>query len=281
MVKRIDTIIIYKGDELSLWKKTGDSYSEIEKIIPTVDERYIRLKDIVHISARIRNLIELLILQPEKHKQICHKLQSIHQTIACIENKISEIHADDRESQLVISSQSKQLLKSISLLENPISKLELNNLKKSYIKNIKTAISHNNKMATEIQRLCLYSLMDKWESHHNIIPKKCRIVIVSTHGARVGRIEAKALTRWIQRKLNRKKVVNRWLYSIGHMGYLIKDLDCKKDIIEGYLLPTEANRGPAKDMLGHSQRMNADVLSPYFKDGLVLKKYLSPRRNRD
>ena len=216
-------------------------------------------------------------MKPENHQQILDKCKSIGETVDSLEDKMNEIHADDRKNQLVIVSQTKQLLKSISLLNHPINKIELQKLKCSYLESVKSAISYNNKTATEIQRSCLPKLMDKWQTDHGIIPKKCRVVIVSPHGARVGRIEAQYLTNWLQ-KTTRKKVINRWLYNLGHISYLIKDLDCKKDIIEGFLLPTESNRGPAKDILGHSQRMNSDVLSPYFKDGI--NKKIHSNRNR-
>ena len=265
----IDTVIIYKGDELSLWKKKWDTYCEVEKIIPTADQRYTRLKQISHIPVSMAILLYQLMIQPDQREHTLDVLQTKGEEVELIEHSLVEIlHAEDIEYQKIILAQTKNTLRNIALLEQPVSVTRLQEMKCAYYESIRQALAYNKKIVTEVQHSVLEQLMQRWQAVHDIIPENCRIIIVSPYGPKVGRIETQYFTRWLQEQLNVQDVLNNWLYSMDELPSKIGTLDCKKDLIEEFLHGAELNKILGEDIEGNRHALFEDILAPYGEDSL-------------
>lgn len=275
----VNYVIIYKGDELTLWKKSGkawNDYAEVEKLIPTNDERYSRLKEVAHIPVLITMQLKKLMKRRKNRHQVWAKLHSIAESIAIIESNMSALHKDDLGNQEIILSHSKKLLTLI--LSKPMTGIILQARLRNCIEHIKPALSYNKEVATKIQISGLAKLMDQWQAEHDITPLKTRVIIISPHGPRIGRIEMQYFTYWLQKNLKIKKVKNKWIFNIETFRSKIASLDCRKDIIEDYLLGSELNKILGKEVEGNWDALFADILKPYAKSAIRKMCLTSSRR---
>lgn len=273
----IDNVLIYKGDTLSLWKKVDTTYNEVDKTIPTANQRYTRLKQISHISVLVKSKIDKLILNSSPPEVILRELNNLANQIHLLTDHLKDIHADDKESQSTILEHTNMLIKSVCLSEQPMRSSNLRDMQCTYVENIKKSILYNNKTAALVQLSGLHELMERWEVNHRIDPEKCRVIIVSPHGPKSGRIETQYFTRWLQDKLNLNDINDKLVYSIESLPSKIDALDCKKDLIEGFLLAAELNKKIGEDLLGSSEAMFVDILAPYAEHALSLIFHQSER----
>lgn len=272
----IDSIMIFKGDELTLWKKNFDSYQKLESIIPTSDERYTRLKQMAHIAVLMTTIADDYIGNRISSKEIASKCKKIIPYLNAIIPEIKNIF-DDSD----IAVQTTLVEKTVELIEiitsGDFSRMDLIKYKNEYVGSIKNAVEYNNKTATKIQLMYLNKIISTWLKEHGIQLEKNRVILVSAHGPRAGRVEAQYFTRLYQEKLGllEKDIEDNKVYHLEMLPSQFAQIDVLKDLINDFLLGSELNKAIGENILDSSKAMFSDILGQHcapILDELFLRK---------
>ncbi len=260
----IDHVAVYKGDTLSLWEKRGEDYCQVTAVIPTNDLRYTRLKQIAHLHVLITMIIDECLKHEEGHRSGIKKLvEEVLPKITLIERHLHALHADDIPIQATILGRSRECIEQLTHMVFPFSKSEILSLREDYVGRLQAAIHYNNRTATTTQLHCLHDIVGNWQTNYGLEPGKSRVIIVSTHGPRIGRIETQYFERWYKDNLKLEAVEDNLLYSIEMLPSQFDTLDIKKDLIEGFLMGSELNKDIGNEILGNRKKMFSDVLESY------------------
>lgn len=260
----IEAILVYKGDELSLWKKNSDSYKQIACEIPTSDKRYTRLKQIAHIIVLITTIMDEYILNRVSLPEVITKLKNIINEVNLIRKGIELVFNDkDIKAQVTIIDETMKLLK--ILVSSQDSPLQWDTLKKGYVESLKPSIWYNNNTATEVQLNCLNNITKKWMKEHRIQLEKSRVIMVSPHGPRIGRIEAQYFIKLYQETLGlmKKDVEDNKVYHLEMLPSQFSKVNILEDLIKDFLLGSELNRAIGENILDSSTGMFSDILNQH------------------
>jgi hypothetical protein len=261
----IDTVIVYKGDELSLWKKRDGTHQRVECVIPTNDLRYTRLKQIAHIHVMMTLIMDECCQSPAEYQLGIENLKN--NLLPKINSMLdpsctSALYAEDATWQIKILQETRLCM--LNLLSSSFMSVDvLQQCKKEYIERLKPATYYSNSKATEVQLNCLHVFMQQWIARHHIVPESSRVIIVSPHGPRIGRIEMQYYARWYEVALGDVVIEDNLLYSIETLPSKFADLDVKRDLIDGMLIGAELNKGIGEKMLGGREKMFSDILESH------------------
>ena len=267
----IDMILVYKGDELSLWRKQAESWQSVAKTIPTSDVRYTRLKQIAHIHVLVAMLLDVCCISAEQASLSMHELQ--HMLLPKInllleENSLKQLYPEDAAMQTLILQESRNCINALCQLSLPFRQCVLIEIKRRYVNILKAAVWYSNSKATEVQLSNLHTLVKHWQDSYQLEAARSRVIIVSPHGPRIGRIEAQFFTRWYEDALGSTNIEDNMLYSIESLPEKFAELDVKRDLIESFLMGSELNKGIGETILGNRKKMFSDILESHAEPAL-------------
>ena len=270
-------VIVYKGDELSLWKKQAESWQPVAKTIPTLDVRYIRLKQIAHIHVEVVLKLDDCCISAEQASVSMHELQHIHLpeiNLLLEENSLKQLHPEDVAMQALVLQESRNCINALFQLPMPLTQSALEEINERYVNTLKGAIFYINGIATEAQLSNLHALVQHWQDSFQLKAARSRVIIVSPPGPRIGRIEAQYFSWWYEDALDSTNIKNNMLYSIDELPQKFAALDEKSDLIESFLMGSELNKRIGERILGGREKMFSDILKAHAEP---VKKKLFPR----
>ena len=262
----IEMVIVYKGDELSLWKRQDGTYLQIAKEIPTNDLRYTRLKQIAHIHVDISSIVEACIKNETPYHVGMRELQMdlLPDIDALLQpDSLSALHPDDIKWQREILSESKAFITQLCESSEKLLADELSRRHDHFVDLLKEAILYNNATATAVQLRRLHALTMEWQQTHHLQAEKSRVIMVSPYGPRLGRIETQYFMRWYEKALRITNIEDNMLYSKEELPSKFNSLDILKDLIGEFLMGSELNKRIGKKILGDMKKMFRDILEPH------------------
>ena len=246
----IQWIIVYKGVDISLWKRNGERYESCTEATPSNDVRYVRLKQLSHLIVHVTQCLQGGL------KNKCEDLLVLLNTLKQ-PDVLNEIHADDMaDARRMIEASEEALMR---LREHGTSQAVIDHL----ISNCAEAIEANSQKASEIILKDIYALITQWEKEHGLRAEHSRAVVVSPHGPRVERIETALLQQWYRQRLGVAHVDDAWVYNAEVMVSLLGKIEIEKDIIQGVVINSEVNKAIGRDVLHDETALFRDVLSSY------------------
>lgn len=250
----VQSVIIYKNEELSLWHKKTDDFSLIaSKVI--INDYYRLLKNITHIPVLIR--MHDIPYTAEKKSA----LKKEQDEMKVITNNL-EVSAEDYETQMQILKKSEAFLSwALSCEEVAIKwqkKLD------QYTASLQDEIDHNCRRTTQIQLTHLHETLNNWQEDYALKMENSRTIIVGPHGPRNGLIEKQYFLELYKNVLGIKNAENDRLYYVESLPTHIAKINIKSDLIDGFLGLAELNKSlgvVAKD--GSPKTMFSDILKNY------------------
>jgi len=249
----IDVVIVYKGSELSLWLREENTYHQKDRLIPTDDLRYTRLKQFAHITVLLTVLLEACAADAANIMSILDRIAHLHQSLSLMSALLGETHPEDRPHHARI------LAASIELMRGMDHQSDFKTMLENYIEALRETISYHNRTATQVQLLCLNEILQGWIGLHGIDINKSRVIIVSPHGPRLGRIETQFFQKWYE-QAGIQQVEDNMLYSIETLPHKIAELDIEHDLIGKHLMGAELNKKIGTQVMGNMQAMFRDIL---------------------
>ena len=214
--------------------------------------------------------MNLLVLEREYNCSIMHDLQNNllpKLNLLLKASNLMKLHPDDVSSLTLILQQSKNCIETLLQLPTPVATDSVKELKVSYTNKLKNAVFYCNSKATEIQLSTLHTIVRQWQEQHQFDVARSRIIIVSPHGPRIGRIETQYFTRWCEEKLGISNIEDNMLYSIECLPWLFDALDVKS-LIDQFLMGSELNKTIGEEILGDRMKMFRDILESHGKPTL-------------
>jgi hypothetical protein len=261
VLKGIDTIIVYKGGELSLWQRTHDGYTLLEGI-PLISKRYTALKEMAHLPLLVLAIIQQHDAGDVGKEETLAKLISLQQSVTTVKsNAQNSLEEADKWAQWTILDATSHLLSQVINDDTALSKQAI--LLQDYLSSLKSAIQYNNRTATTIQLIGLDNVIKKWDAQYVPEWDKTRILTVGVHGPREKLIEQEYFFSYVRKKLNLKQVENNKVYYVEMLPAQIANVDIVKDLIQGFLARSELNKNIGEKVLNDEQAMFKDVLSPH------------------
>ncbi len=191
--KMIRNVIIYKGDTLTwqVYNEATKEYEIIRKAQPTNGNRYIELKEVAHYAVILTTILSDSNIDLSETKTL---LREIEPLIIGAKKELKEFEPSN--TKLIDST-----LKLISQAQKATTIEELVSLKDIYSNEVKVPLSTNCKLAAQVQLETLHGLVKDWGLDNKQELEQSRVVMISSHGPKVGRVEAQYFDRLYQHVL--------------------------------------------------------------------------------
>lgn len=276
-LNNVDTILIYKGNELSLWKKNNvHDYEQIDMFVtPSEDSIYTKLKYVCHIY--VMTTLKLGELVNKNFQERYLLIESILTDILSIrdDEEFKDYFGKYCDNQLFILNKTLDLLNDI--VDETFSIASLDKIKNEYINSVQEAVAVNLKKAAKSQINELDDKMQEWDLINEDTLKSMRIVIVGPQGPKDGHLTKQYLEE-LYKTFKINEVITNYLFYIECLPNKFSSLDVKKDIIDGYLRGIGTNKIVGKELLNNEKGMFSDILKDYGPE-IINKLFLDKAEN--
>ena len=275
---KIDTVVVYLGNELSLWKKNNlNNYIKTDVIVtPSQNGRYTRLKQICHIPLTVQSIIK-------EYKNNGLTPEELQIQIGELKNSVEIIYSSlDKEKIFEEGEESNRQRKILGdllslltdLLSLPVPK-DASQLYMLCLSSIKEDMQVNIEQAASAQVLEIDNKVSEWGLKNHSVLKNSRVLIVGPHGPRLGRVDMQYFISLYHKicEIDKSEVKNNKLYYVEMLPWQMEGINIKKDLIENFLMGSELNKSIGKKVLNNRYGMFRDILE---KEGaLAVEKHLS------
>ncbi|CEG57666.1 hypothetical protein [Legionella fallonii] len=229
---------------------------EIETVqTPALEEDYITLKTISHLSVWLNLVLRSMIEEREQHDSEPTELLQIEEHLLALKS------IDDERLQHehpVLNRLMKVTYKALSAT----TMRQLEDIQAQFLLEVRKINERYSAQATELQLKGLYRITGNWVKQHNLLAQKSRILIVTPHDPREGLIEKQYFLDWYlkegiadaEKKTGHLICVEMLPEQIGSVT--------QSNLID-FLKRHQLNMPIGKDMLGNENAMSQDILSSY------------------
>ncbi|STX30223.1 Uncharacterised protein [Legionella beliardensis] len=276
--KAIDYVLVYIGNDLSLWQKNNENqYKKIKNATtPAAQGQYTRLKQISHIPLTIQALIKNYRKSDETEEKFVNQLSQMHAKLNTILASIEKVLMNKG----LIATQQAILEKSINLLAALIKQPEPAQAKQllaAYLASLGPYLKQNMLDSTKAQVHEIDQLLEGWGLKNTSVLKNTRVLVVGPHGPRQGQVDMQYYTKLYQTVGEQQPddIENNYLYYIEMLPWQMQNLDIEKHLIQNFLMGSEYNKTIGKKVLNNRYGMFRDILeksAPEAIDEVLLNK---------
>ncbi len=253
----IDHVLIYLNGKLTLLGKKNESVlHEIETVkTPALEEDYITLKTISHLSVWLNLALRSMIEQKEQYDSEPAELLQIQEHLLALKSVNDEhlLH-EHRVLNRLMKVTYKALLATTTR--------QLQDIQSQFLLEVREINERYSAQATELQLKGLYRITRNWVKQHNLLVQNSRVLIVVPHDPREGLIEKQYFLDWYS-----KEGIADAEKQTGHIicvEMLPEQMGTVSQLsLIDFLKRHQLNMPIGKDMLGNEQAMNKDILSSY------------------
>lgn len=253
----IDHVLIYLNGKLTLLgKNTRSMLDELETVqTPALEDGYITLKSISHLSVWLNLVLRSMIVQKEPY-------DSEQTELLQIQDHLLLLKSINDERLLHEHSVLNRLMKVTTQTLEATTTGQLQEIQSQFLLEMKQINERYSAQATELQLKGLHRITSNWVKQHNLLLETTRVLIVTPHDPREGSIEKQYFLDWYSKEgiveaeektghIICVEMLPEQMGSVSQLGLI--------DFLKGHQL----NIPIGKDMLGDEKAMSKDILSAH------------------